>query len=718
MAHTLISIASRRLFHRTPVAAACLLAAMSVAAQTTTLESVTVTGRSVPALGIGGWGDVPLFRSPFQASITTSEQMRDRGIQRLADIARIDPSVSDAYNAEGYWDYLTVRGFVIDNRFNYRRDGLPINAETSIPLDNKDRIEVLKGTSGLQAGTSAPGGLVNFVVKRPTDQALRSVQLGWRQSGSVLGAVDISQRLGVNDAFGLRLNVAAEHLDPQTHNAKGERHLLALAGDWRLAPDTRLEAEFETSRRSQPSVPGFSLLGAVAPQPGDPRINLNNQPWSLPVVLDGNTASLRFSQVLGTGWRWTAHAATQQLKSQDRVAFPYGCGAENNYDRYCSDGSFDLYDYRSENERRRTDALELALHGAFNTGGLAHAASVGVLRSQVRNRFQMQANNYVGSGNVLGTAFTAADPTLTDQNTDRDERSTEIFARDAVKLTDRFTAWMGVRHTQLQRESVRTNGSRATSYDQRFNTPWLAASYAVNTDTLVYASWGRGVESEVAPNRARYANRGMALPALQSRQVEVGLKGGHTDASWSLAWFDIERPAWEDVGSDCSTDTPGNTCTRQPDGVARHRGIEATAAWRDGPWSLQGGLQWLRARRESSANSALNGKRPTNVPVTTLRLHGGFEVSDIPGLSLGADLLAEGNRMVLADNSVRIPGYARLDTSLRYAHAVIGNKLVWRAGVNNLIDRRAWRESPLQFGHAYLFPLAPRTFRLSVESAW
>ena len=122
--------------------------------------------------------------------------------------------------------------------------------------------------------------------------------------------------------------------------------------------------------------------------------------------------------------------------------------------------------------------------------------------------------------------------------------------------------------------------------------------------------------------------------------------------------------------------------------------------------------------RSGSSNSALNGKRPTNVPVTTLRLHGGYEVSDIPGLSLGADLLAEGNRMVLADNSVRIPGYARLDASLRYANAVVGNKLVWRAGVSNLIDRRAWREAPLQFGHAYLFPLAPRTLRLSVESAW
>ena len=177
---------------------------------------------------------------------------------------------------------------------------------------------------------------------------------------------------------------------------------------------------------------------------------------------------------------------------------------------------------------------------------VAHTTSVGLLRSQVRNRFQMQAFNYVGSGNVLGTAFTAADATLTDQNTNRDERSTEFFARDAVKLTERVTAWLGLRHTQLHRESVRTDGSRATAYDQRFNAPSLAASLAVDPHTMLYAAWSRGVESEVAPNRARYTNRGMALPALQSRQVEVGIKGGHPDFNWSVAGFDIERLALVD----------------------------------------------------------------------------------------------------------------------------------------------------------------------------
>ena len=50
----------------------------------------------------------------------------------------------------------------------------------------------------------------------------------------------------------------------------------------------------------------------------------------------------------------------------------------------------------------------------------------------MRNRFQQQAFNFVGTGNVGGTLVTPADPSLTDENTDRDERSTELYARDEI----------------------------------------------------------------------------------------------------------------------------------------------------------------------------------------------------------------------------------------------------------------------------------------------
>lgn len=691
----------------------------------TQLGTVNVTGRADPVPSIGGWGEVPLAKLPFQASVFSAETLRERGAQRLSDITRLDPSVSDAYNTEGYWDYLTVRGFVIDNRFNYRRDGLPINAETSIPIENKERIEVLKGTSGLQAGTSAPGGLVNLVVKRPLETPLRSATLAWRERGAVLGAVDLSQRFGADQAVGLRLNAAAVSLEPKVRNAEGSRQLMALAGDWRIGSGTLVEAEFETSHRSQPSVPGFSMLGDRVPAPVDPRINLNNQPWSQPVVLDADTASLRITQRLSADWKAIAHLASQRLRSDDRIAFPFGCydaGTDIYYaDRYCPDGRYDLYDFRSDNERRRTDAAELALSGQLNTGGVRHTLSTGVQYSKVKNRFQQQAYNYVGQGNVEGSLMTPADPALTDENTQRDERSTEFYLRDAVALTPSLSVWLGVRHTRLERDSVRTNGSRPTAYAQRITNPSAALSYALNPQTTAYLSWGRGTESEVAPNRARYTNRGEALPALSSRQVEAGLKGsstlGGSELSWGLALFDIERPAFADIGSDCGSDTPGNTCTRRADGVARHRGLEAQAGWREGPWTLQAGAQWLQAKRQNSVDASINGKRPTNVPASTLKLQTRYDIAALPGLALRADLVAESDRMLLPDNSARIPGQARVDLGLRYLQGLANGSLLWRVGLDNAFDRRAWREAPYQFGHVYLFPQAPRTLRVSVEAS-
>ncbi len=710
-------MATTRTFFFSPIAAAAWLAASSVCAQTTTLAPVTVTAPSSPPVSIGGFGNTPLAKSPFQASVHDSESLEDMGATSIAALTSLDASVSDAYNANGYWQYLSVRGFTLDNRFNYRRDGLPINAETVIPLENKEAIELLKGTSGIQAGTSAPGGLVNLVVKRPEGR-VRSASLGFRSSHTFGAAVDIGDRFGVNDAFGLRLNAAVEHLDPPLRDSEGRRHLFALAGDWRVSSDTLIEAEIETSRQSQPSQAGFSMHGNNVPAPVDPRINLNNQPWSLPVELESHTASLRLRQRINENWRFTAHAMTQRLRMDDRMAFPFGCGAEGNYDRFCSDGTVDFYDYRSENERRRSDALDLNVDGSFATGGLQHALTAGVLFSRYRGRPPRQAYNYAGTGPTDGTAVVPAAPALTEENTLRTERSTELYVRDAIRLNERWSAWAGLRHTRLDRASVRTDGSRPTDYSQSVTTPWLALSHTLTPRHMVYASWGQGIESDVAPNRARYANAGEPLPALKSRQFEIGIKADTPTLDWQLAWFDITRPASGGIGANCADDTTPGSCTQAIDGEAHHRGLEAGATWRIDAWTLAASALWQNAERRGSADAALNGRRPPNVPEQTLKLHASYRVAALPGLRLIGALVHEGDRTLLPDNdSVRIPSWTRLDLGLVHRHKAAGTELTWRAGIDNVTDKRAWRESPYQFEHVYLYPLAPRTFRISVEAA-
>ena len=87
----------------------------------------------------------------------------------------------------------------------------------------------------------------------------------------------------------------------------------------------------------------------------------------------------------------------------------------------------------------------------------------------------------------------------------------------------------------------------------------------------------------------------------------------------------------------------------------------------------------------------------------------------IPGLNLQARAARESRRMVLPDNSATIPAYTRVDAGLRYETKMANARWTWRAGIDNLFDKRAWRESPFEFSHVYLYPLAPRTLRLSAQ---
>ena len=685
------------------------------------LKAVVVTANTsdTTVSAIASIGDASLSRTPISANVIDAQQMEAVGAKRLADLTKFDASMSDAYNTAGYWDYATVRGFVIDNKFNYRREGMPINAETFIALDNKDSVEILKGTSGIQAGTSSPGGLINYNVKRPTEKDLRTVRLEATSYGNALVAVDLAGRAGANKEFGYRINAAAEKVDHYTPAANGNRQLLAIATDWRINKDSILEAEFEYSHRSQPSVPGMSLMGSQLPSP-NAKLNINSQPWSQPVVLDGLTGTVKFEQAINSNWRWSAQAGTQKLSSQDRVAFPYGCTDGDNYyaNTYCPNGNFDLYDFRSDNESRSTSSAKLEIKGQLDTAFAKINPSFGVLVNRVKDRFDKQAYNYSGAGNLNSFVALPADASLTGENTNRDERSTEFYFNNSHNWTADFTTWSGVRHTRLSRQSVRTDGSRATDYDQNLTTRFLAASYQINPAHMVYASFGQGVESEVAPGRSRYTNAGEALPALTSKQFEIGVKGELEQLRWSAAWFDITRPMFGDLGS-CSKTA---SCTRQADGSSKHSGLELTAATPTAsatqPWHLDGGITIINAKRQGSViDTSQNGLKPTNVPNWVLRLNAAYKITAVAGLTLNAHLSHEGKRAVLPDNSVSIPAWTRLDLGASYVTKIGNLPATWSLGIENVMNKSYFKESPYQFSHVYLFPGAPRTARLSVQIA-
>ncbi len=669
-----------------------------------TLKPIIITAPTArEQLSIGGL-ELPLREAPVSATVISSEQIKESGAQRLADLFKLDASVSDAYNAVGYIDYATVRGFVIDNKFNIRRDGLPISGDTAIGLTNKDRIEILKGTSGIQAGTSAPGGLVNYIVKRSTTKPLRTIDLSFDSNGQLGAAIDLGGRFGQANAQGYRINFAADRLNSAAPGTRGSRQQLGLALDSRVGRDGLLETEFEWSRQSQRNVPGLSVLGSTGALPAaDPKLNLNRQAWSQPTQFEGLTGSLRYTQAINDQWQWSAHLGSQRLETDDRIAFPFGCGNAGNgaCNAFYDNGDVDLYDFRSEGERRNKLAAQFKLDGNFSTGTVRHALSLGLLRASSRITTLESAYNFAGTVNLSTPALPVpADPSLTQAGNQLRESSTEFFATDMIAWNDSFKTWLGLRHTRLSR----SNALNGITYNQSFTTPWLAASYQIGAHTL-YASHGQGIESRVTPNLPAYgAKAGLPLAAQRSRQTEIGIKtawNASTQTSFTL--FDIRQPLVADTGSSYGFD-----------GQQRHQGLEISASHTQGAWQLGASATVLQARSQNAQiNPAQSGLKPANVPSHILRLNAAYRFA--PQWQAGAHLSHEGRRAILPDNSLMLPAWTRLDASLKYETKLQGIATTWHLAIDNLLDKRFFKESPNQFGHVYLFPSSPRTLRLAAS---
>ncbi len=718
-------------FKATRISAAVALCITSTAWAQQNPTEITIVDK-LPAQ-VSGFGDVNARELPFSTTVINQKTLQDIGAQRVSDALRLDASVTDAFNSPAYWDILSVRGFTLDNRYNYRREGMAISAETMIPMDNKERIELLKGTSGIQAGTSSPGGLVNYVVKRaPTsaDQPIRSMTFSYGQGDNRLVAADLGGRFGNTSEFGYRFNVAHEDLNPYIRDTKGNRDLVALAMDWRLKPGTIVDVEMEHSRREQIGVIGYSVLDNTLPGPVDPRVNFSRQPWSVPGVFNAFTGSMKLRQELNDGWLWTTQYGAQRLKTDDRLTFAYGYNcysSPNAYstyvfsspetfcNRFTRDGKYEIDDFRSDNEKRLVDVLQTEVSGSAEFRGFKHNLTLGVLRQRQLDRLPpMQAWNLAGEGSIYGGSSSTPDPTPTFANTNRSEYSNEFTVKDRVELTKDTMVWMGLRHVAMNRSSNQNvTGSENTShYEGNINLPWIGISKKLDQQ-IIYASHGHGVEQFVVPNSPLWTSQaGQQLGIGRSRQTELGLRSleSRNMMGWNAAIFQITRPLAYDE------DTGPGEFRRHLDGKQTHNGLELGVGRTKGQWHFVSQAQWLDAKISNVQQTASSvGNTPLNVPQFVLRGLAEYRSTEIPGLRTGVRVSHEGERNVFEDGSLKLPAWTTWGVSTNYETKINNLASNWSLAIDNLADKRYWRESPKQFGHYYLYPGAPRTIRATVQ---
>ncbi|MDB5748902.1 MAG: TonB-dependent receptor [Massilia sp.] len=679
------------------------------------VASVFVTGSKLSAserASVGGFAETAIIDTPSSISAIDRGQMQDLSIRSASEAVAYDASVGDAYNAVGYAEQFSVRGFVLNNNSGYRKDGFAIPADTQIPLENKERLELLKGVAGMQAGLAAPGGILNFVTKRPTDTPLRSVTLEARERGTLYGTLDLGGRFE-DRRFGYRINAAAERLRSYVEGADGKRQFASAAFDWQITPDALLQLDMDFQHKEQITAPGYQLIRGVALPTGvSSRTLLNAQPWTKPVDTDSANLGLRFDYRFAPDWRATLSANKHWFKRDDFTAFPYGCSNEGEgfYPGYCSNGDYDVYDYQSTGERKTPFGLQGQVQGHFATGALRHVLTAGIAYSERHNRYGDYVYDYAGYSNIYQnlTVDPAPGNPRTGPVTERfSERERSLFVQDIVTLTPDLALHAGLRYVRIDSTQLPEPELGWVSNRASFVLPGVSLVYSVTPSWNVYGTLAHGLDAGGVAEMGA-TNENEDLGPNRSKQFELGTKGNFGDVALTAALFQITK------GNEFNQGNPDGSFTFVRKGDQRHRGVEFSAQRSSGALAYGASLMALRAKQEGTGDPAYDGKRATNVPELKTTLWADYAVPMLPGLKVSGQWQYAGEKSFDPQNRVNVPGYHVFGLGAAYGLKMGATKVTLRARVDNLFDKFYWRDVTQQLG-GYLLPGAPRTVRLSAQ---
>ncbi len=686
----------------------------------TDLAGIRVQARkpAAPLAPSSSFGSADWKNTPASVNVLDSAFLDRLQVRTLSELARHDASLGDSYAPVGYYQNIAIRGFALDPATGYRFNGLSIAGEQRLALENVQQVEILKGEAGLAAGVMAPGGIINYVGKRPAD--VRNVTLATDSEGSRYAAVDLGGWL--TPRFGLRFNAAWDDTSSYIEHADGRRNFYSLAADWLIGEHGKLEVDANYQTSAQRSASGYQLLGgSELPRGVDRSRMLGHQPWQQPVGIDSTNLTALHTYDFSPAWQSRVSVSHSRSVIQDNVAFAYGCyyaagcadgSVPGNY--FAPNGDYDIYDYRSPDDVRRNDEARGELRGRFYTGAVEHELSVGLSAFHRTVDKRQNVNEYVGTANIGDAQVPVFDPSPLQPGPSArrlDSWQRAVFALDRMHVGDDWQWLAGGRYVRLDERAYDKRGTPERHSRLSQFLPQTALVWQATEQLNVYASYVEGLSlGQEAPFWT--SNGSTFLPAMQSRQRELGVKYAATDGLMlGAAVFRTTQP-FQYAKPDASD--AGFTFVQE--GTQAHTGLELTA---NGQVTERLGLtasaSVLQARARDAGTAFYDGQQLVNVPKVRAAVHVNYALPFVSGLAVSGGWRYASSNAATVDGSVKAPSYSVFDAGLRFQHALREHPVTWTLSVDNVFDRFYWRDTGSSYGDYYLFAGAPRQARLSVS---
>ncbi|MBY6238741.1 TonB-dependent siderophore receptor [Vibrio harveyi] len=603
------------------------------------------------------------LETPGQVAVIDEAVIDEQRASTLGEVLKNDASVSAGGTSRNR-ERFSLRGFELSSSDGFLRDGRQHWSHYRQPIELLERVEILKGPSGLLYGKSEPGGLVNMVSKKPTTETQVSLSQDIGSNDHSRTVLDVSGALNEEETLRARAILAKESYgswrkygdgtEPQTERVVG-----GLVVEYDITENVMVSAHYDRTK-DEGSVDSGAYIVDGKPVLGDKYIW--DAQWSK-IDNDVENYGIDINAQVADNVNVKAGYNRQDFKRFDVESYP----------------KFDDYEEKNVIKHKGNDRSD---NWVFDTAYVDVTTDFSLLDTD--NTLLIGAN-YLDYSYDRFMAFHQESSVQPGQTVPKPGyRSSKkwptsehdtwgIYAQNMMTINDYWQVLAGVRYDEKRSETLTESQV----------SPKLGVIFHPASNGSIYVQYSESFMPQGAVADSDFTNDGEELEAERGISYEVGTKWELFDERLFLtgALFDITL---ENVRLDIVDPNDSKKQIATQDGEQVHRGAEILAqGFVTDKLSLTASAMYLDAEITESAK--LKGNRPADVPELSASVWSSYKVQDNTNVNLG--VIYEGERYGDAANTFKKDGYARVDMGVAYTHKYDENlDIVTRFNVENVFD--------------------------------
>jgi len=620
--------------------------------------------------------NIPLLETPQTVQVVTNAKLEVQKPQTLRQAIAYSSGVTTLDSPDNRLDNILLRGFAVDQYSNGLKQQQGTWSTPKVDPFFLDSVEILQGPASVLYGQGSPGGIVNLVGKKPTDEPLHEIQLQTGSHDRAQAAFDFSGPADDDGTLLYRLTGLGRSTASQVDFQHEQRI--------EIAPSLTFKPDEDTS---------LTVLGDYLDDP-------KGGYWSrLPTV------GTLYPTAIGTHLRTDLYTGDRDFDGLHRRQQSIGYQFEHRFDdvwtvrqnlRYqhmdidyselqastlAADGHTLSRTAYMARENLNTLGLDNQLEANFDTGEVAHKALFG-LDYQYKNwdnATRFGAGPTLDLNNPDYTQLVTTPPAF--QDATQRQRQFGLYAQDQLKL-DNWALLLSARQDWASTDNDNHLTGKGTSQDDHAFTWRAGLTYLFDNGLAPYASYATSFNPTIGVGPT-----GDAFKPTKGEQYEFGIKYQPVgyDSFITASVFDLTQ-------ENALTTTTTVPVVQTQAGEIRSRGfqISAVASVTD-ELNLTASYSYLD-NEITRALDGTQGNHPANVPANQASLWADYTVQDgaAEGLGIGFGTRYIGSRYTTNANMAKIPSHVVFDASLSYDFGELSEEMAgtsFALNVTNLFDR-------------------------------